>query len=100
MGSILPILVRKSRRCHWTTVEHVTTSLASFVFTPACLLAWFAYLDPAALTRTRVSLAGGWGQPDGWQPRPWGLPVLLGAATLGFVALALQARAIAARRPG
>ena len=33
----LPILARLSRACHWSTVEHVTSSLSSVVFTPAAL---------------------------------------------------------------
>ncbi|KAL1510767.1 hypothetical protein AB1Y20_007053 [Prymnesium parvum] len=90
VGSILPVIVRKSRACHWTTVEHVTTSLASFAFTPACLALWFGAIDPTAFSRTRASLTAGWGATDAWQPRPWGLSVLLAAALIGFGALGLQ----------
>ena len=89
VGSVLPILVRKSRHCHWTTVEFITTSFASFLLTPVCLGAWFA-ADHALYRRTINSLAGGWGGPDAWSYRPYGLHVLLFAATLGFVGLALQ----------
>ena len=36
-GSFVPVTVRLSRDCHWTTVEHLSSLLSCFVFGPSAL---------------------------------------------------------------
>jgi len=37
VGGMLPVLVRKSKECHWATVEHATALYSTAIFTPAAL---------------------------------------------------------------
>jgi len=37
LGGLLPVLVRKSKECHWATVNHVAALCSSVVFTPAAI---------------------------------------------------------------
>lgn len=82
VGGLLPVLVRKSRECHWATVEHVAALGSSAVFTPAALALH-------ALGHRDVDPGE---SPEAWE----GLPdlrqlLLLGlVALVGFAALGLQ----------
>ena len=54
---LLPVLVRKTKECHWATVEHVTSLCSSLLFTPIALVAmapsnpdlWEGIRDPSKL---------------------------------------------------
>jgi hypothetical protein len=84
---MLPVAVRKSREVHWTTVEHLTAALTTFVFTPvAAFGVWLwhrvtegaDYEDIASLLSANATLTGGQ------------VAVICGAAAIEFVGLALQ----------
>jgi drug/metabolite transporter (DMT)-like permease len=87
VAGLLPVAVRKSKEVHWTTVEHLTAALTSFVFTPiAALGVWLwnraaegaDYESISSLLSANASLT--YGQ----------VAVICGAATIEFVGLALQ----------
>ena len=94
VGGLLPVLVRKSRECHWATVEHVAALGSSAVFTPAALallaLERRGGVAPAASPETPQ------GFPDPRQLLLLGLVALIGFAGLGLQTYGYQ-RARAAR---
>mmetsp|Transcript_16417 Transcript_16417/g.29654 ORF Transcript_16417/g.29654 Transcript_16417/m.29654 type:complete len:413 (+) Transcript_16417:336-1574(+) len=84
VGGLLPVLVRKSKECHWATVEHVADLCSSAIFTPVALAV--------------ISLRQKYGAvPDDDAPRIWDglqdptkLLLLLLISVLGFAGLGLQ----------
>mmetsp|Transcript_35715 Transcript_35715/g.66141 ORF Transcript_35715/g.66141 Transcript_35715/m.66141 type:complete len:417 (-) Transcript_35715:251-1501(-) len=84
VGGLLPVLVRKSKECHWATVTHVTDLCSGAIFTPVAL--------------TVITLRQEYGVgPDDDAPGIWvglqdpnKLLLLLLLSVLGFAGLGLQ----------
>jgi drug/metabolite transporter (DMT)-like permease len=87
VAGFLPVAVRKSREVHWTTVEHMTAALTTFVFTPvAALCAWLWHrLAEGAESKSVGSLLSANATLTAGQ-----MAVICGAAAIEFVGLALQ----------
>lgn len=77
VSGLLPVCVRASKLCHWTTVEHATSALSGFVFTPLALA--FQYLAPTAVNTFQYP-----------ELSPGRIMLLLVAAMVGFAGLGLQ----------
>ena len=86
IAGLLPICTRKSKACVWTAVNHTSSFLSAFAFTPLAFLVWTSVDDTAwqqsidALARLESRADGGMGK--------W--PLLIGATLTGFAGLALQ----------
>jgi hypothetical protein len=87
VAGFLPVAVRKSREVHWTTVEHLTAALTTFVFTPVAAFGvwlWHRFTDGAdhesigSILSANATLTAGQ------------MAVICGAAAIEFVGLALQ----------
>lgn len=78
VGGLLPAVVRKVRRVHWTAVEHVTATLGTFVLSPGAIVAWLCIDKRAAevIEESSHSMTG------------WILIIL--ASMVEFIGLGLQ----------
>jgi len=90
VAGLLPVCTRISKSCSWTAVNHVSSALAAWVFTPMAICVWCA-LEPSASAQL-VSALGSVVSSSG-ASRAAGLvrlESLLGATLCGFAGLALQ----------
>ena len=93
IAGLLPVCTRKSKECHWTAVNHVSSALSAFLFTPIGFAVWFA-TDVTAMEQSASSFdalaeqGGGGDGAAGVHLGRW--PLLLGATVTGFAGLALQ----------
>ncbi|EOD08005.1 hypothetical protein EMIHUDRAFT_106350 [Emiliania huxleyi CCMP1516] len=87
MAGLLPLAVRKSKDVHWSTVEHITAILASFVFTPVFLISWLA--TPGSGEGTVPDKLGRLLEPGGLLCS-WRSALVVLIAGIGFFGLAMQ----------
>lgn len=81
VAGLLPVIVRLSSDCHWTSVEHVTAFFSTFVFSPAGLGLWYVH---GRLTESDDE------QPSHQLQIGSHWPVLVIAALVEFAGLGLQ----------
>jgi drug/metabolite transporter (DMT)-like permease len=87
VAGLLPVAVRKSREVHWTTVEHLTAALTTFVFTPvAALGVWLWHRVTKGVDYDSISSF----LPANATLTGHQVTVICGAAAIEFVGLALQ----------
>mmetsp|Transcript_3645 Transcript_3645/g.8239 ORF Transcript_3645/g.8239 Transcript_3645/m.8239 type:complete len:412 (-) Transcript_3645:270-1505(-) len=84
VGGLLPVLVRKSKECHWATVTHVTDLCSGAIFTPVALT--------VITLRQKYGVAPDDDAPGIWDglQDPTKLLLLLLLSVLGFAGLGLQ----------
>eukprot|EP00548_Thalassiothrix_antarctica_P016024 CAMPEP_0194178222 /NCGR_PEP_ID=MMETSP0154-20130528/11871_1 /TAXON_ID=1049557 /ORGANISM="Thalassiothrix antarctica, Strain L6-D1" /LENGTH=422 /DNA_ID=CAMNT_0038893097 /DNA_START=39 /DNA_END=1307 /DNA_ORIENTATION=+ len=83
VGGLLPVLVRKSKECHWATVEHATALCSTAIFTPAALVVMALKNDAGSDESSTTALWEGIHDPRAL--------LLLGlVALVGFAGLGLQ----------
>jgi len=81
MCGLLPSLVRLSKGCHWSTVEHVTALTSMAVFTPVAIGLW-AGIDSLKFGKLESDLSVHW--------TAGGFALLVGVAVFEFIGLGLQ----------
>mmetsp|Transcript_6806 Transcript_6806/g.7278 ORF Transcript_6806/g.7278 Transcript_6806/m.7278 type:complete len:410 (+) Transcript_6806:177-1406(+) len=83
LGGLLPVLVRKSKECHWATVEHATALCSTAIFTPAAM---------GVLALTKDADSDESSNTDLWEgiQDPRALLLLGLVALVGFAGLGLQ----------
>ena len=86
IAGLLPVCTRKSKECVWTAVNHTSSFLSAFLFTPLAFLVWASY-DPTAWQQSLDAVGALASRADGGMGK-W--PLLIGATLTGFAGLALQ----------
>lgn len=91
IAGLLPVCTRISKECSWTAVNHVSSLLSAFLFTPVAFTIWFS-LDNTAWQQTLDSLGqlADTSGPSADGPGGGKWVFLLGATLTGFAGLALQ----------